>query len=344
MSAKLPPVTLIVRSGLHAGACLELSQPAYVIGSDADCDVVLRDPGIEPRHCRLIRTALGVSLWDIRPGTTHVMRPIAAEPAQSIYQIGDAQIALCKRETEEQVVTPALAALRKRSPAQVATAGLLIVLVLTTLVIAAADQFAAHLRPELAERLVQGDAALRAQGFKTVHFRTLKQKELEIAGTVPNAAAKNRLRQWIAAGSYKDARFKVHTADSLAQQVRDALGDTSVQARFDRGRLLLEGTTSRIATRQRIRSVTEDLQGVIAIDDRVAYIEAPEAAGPLPVRVRDVKVGDARYFSADNGARYFEGALLPDGAEVIAIDATEIRFRRGGRTLVYELNGGIALD
>jgi type III secretion protein D len=271
------------------------------------------------------------------------MRPITVEPEQSIYQIGSAEIALRRREPEEQAAAPAIAALRKRSPAQIATAGLLIVLVLTTLVIAAANQFATHLRPELAERLVQGDAALRSQGFNTVHFRTVKQKELEIAGTVPNAAAKNRLREWLAASAYKDARFKVHAADSLVQQVRDALGDASVQVRFDRGRLSLEGTTSRLATRQRIRSVTEDLQGVIAVDDRVAYIEAPESPGPLPVRVRDVKVGDARYFSADNGARYFEGALLPDGAEVIAIDATQIRFRRGGRTLVYELNGGIAV-
>jgi type III secretion protein D len=344
-------VTLIVRSGLHAGASLELSQEAYVIGADADCDIVLRDSGIAPRHCRVTRNARGVSVWDIRPGSARVLRPLAAaressesggrDEALPIYEVGAAHIAFRLASQERAADRSAAASpesriIRKRSPAHIAATALLIILVLATLVIAAAGQIAAHMRPGIAERLAQGDAALMAQGFNTVHFRSVKQNELELAGTVPSAAEKKRLRTWIANSTYKDARFKIHAADALVQQVRDALGDGSVRVRFDRGRLLIEGTTSRLSTRQRIRSVTEDLKGVIAIDDRVAYVESAEAPGPLPVRVRDVKVGDARYFSTDNGDRYFEGAVLPDGAEVVAIEATQIRFRRNGQMLVYE--------
>jgi type III secretion protein D len=294
-----------------------------------------------------------------------MLRPLAAarksndsggsDGALPIYELGTAHIAfrLATREgsADRNVATSQESQIaRKRSPAQIAATALLVILVLTTLVIAAAGQIAAHIRPGVAERLAQGDAALMAHGFNTVHFRSVKKNELELVGTVPTAAEKKRLREWLASGAYKDARFKVHAADALAQQVRDALGDGDVRVRFSRGRLLIEGTTSRLSTRQRIRSVTQDLRGVIAVDDRVAYVESAEAPGPLPVRVRDVKVGDARYFSTDNGDRYFEGAVLPDGAEVVAIEATQIRFRRNGKMLVYEWGlgstaaSGIGLD
>jgi type III secretion system YscD/HrpQ family protein len=338
----LPQVTLLVRSGKHEGASLELPETAYVIGADADCDIVLTDSGIAPRHCRVTRHASGVSVWDIRPGKARLLRPLAVSQengeCRSTYAIGSTQLVFSHRapEPSERVCEPEPA--RRRSRALIATSALLVVLLLTTIVIAAADQIAARMRSGVAERVEKGDASLRAQGFSTVRFQLTKQGDLELVGTVATAAEKSRLRLWIASGAYQSARFKVHAADSITQQVRDALADESVRVRFDRGRLRIEGTTSNPAVRKRIQTVTEDLKGVIPIEDRVAYVEAVDAPGPLPVRVRDVKVGDARYFSSDNGERYFEGAVLPDGAEVIAIEATQIRFRRNGRVLVYPLS------
>jgi len=339
---QFPAVTLVVRSGLHAGASLDLSQTAYVIGADADCDIVLRDPGIASRHCRATRNAWGVNVWDIRPGIGRSMRPLAVSQedgqSQSIYVIGTARIAFLQRAPDPITIANEPPPVRKRSVAQIAVGALLVILVLTTLVIAAADQIAARMRPAIADRVAKGDAALRAQGFDAVRFQPGKRGDLELTGTVANAAEKKRLRAWAVHSPFRDARFKVHTADLLSQQVRDALADESLRVRFDRGRLLVEGTTSKLSTRKRIRSVSDDLREVIRIDDRVAYVEALDTAGPLPVRVKDVKVGDARYFSTDTGERYFEGAVLPDGAEVIAIEATQIRFRRNGQVLVYPLN------
>jgi len=58
---------------------------------------------------------------------------------------------------------------------------------------------------------------------------------------------------------------------------------------------------------------------------------------PLPVTVSSVMVGNPSYFLTDEGARYFVGGSLPDGAEVLAIDATQIQFRRQGQVIAYKL-------
>lgn len=44
---------LRVLTGLHRGAALPLVGERWILGADEDADLVLFDPGIKPRHCRL---------------------------------------------------------------------------------------------------------------------------------------------------------------------------------------------------------------------------------------------------------------------------------------------------
>jgi hypothetical protein len=76
------------------------------------------------------------------------------------------------------------------------------------------------------------------------------------------------------------------------------------------------------------------------VEDVVTYLDArehPTSAGPFPVKLRGVKIGDPSYFLTDRGARYFVGGVLPDGAEVLAIESDRIRLQVGGRDVIYSL-------
>jgi hypothetical protein len=137
-----------------------------------------------------------------------------------------------------------------------------------------------------------------------------------------------------------NARNQGARTQVLLEQARQALGDGSLRVEVQDGRLLVEGRTTRAALKTRIQALADDLRGTIPVEDRVTYTEAADnagAPGPLPVRVQSVMVADPSYFITDNGARYFVGGVLPDGAEVVSIDANEIRFARAGRVAVYKL-------
>ena len=129
-------------------------------------------------------------------------------------------------------------------------------------------------------------------------------------------------------------------ADSLVEQVRQALAGEALQITHHGKRVRVEGSTANLAIKQRVTLLAQELAGVVEIDDRVVYAEppaGPKAPEPLPVRVRDVMVGEPSYFRTDTGAYYYEGALLPDGAEVVGIEAKQIRFRRANKIIVFTL-------
>ena len=68
-------LSLRIDSGLHQGASLELLQADYVIGSAEDCDIVLRDPNVAARHCRLTREWSGFTVRDLRPAAPRTAAP-----------------------------------------------------------------------------------------------------------------------------------------------------------------------------------------------------------------------------------------------------------------------------
>lgn len=95
-----PEVTVCVQSGRHKGAKVALDQKTYTAGRSPDCDIVLFEPSLADRHCRLdveenaiIITALdgGITIpgkGEIGPGfRTKLQGPTAIE-------IGDVKLDL----------------------------------------------------------------------------------------------------------------------------------------------------------------------------------------------------------------------------------------------------------
>lgn len=60
---------------------------SYVIGSGEDCDVILRDPSIEPLHCGVILENGSVMIWDL--GAQSGVRLNGVPVTQDILKVGD---------------------------------------------------------------------------------------------------------------------------------------------------------------------------------------------------------------------------------------------------------------
>jgi hypothetical protein len=132
----------------------------------------------------------------------------------------------------------------------------------------------------------------------------------------------------------------VQSVTDVIEQVRQTLGVPGLQVALSGNRLRVDGTTGQMTVKSRLRALSTELANIIPIEDHVAYVDNREPASPgaLPVKLRGVMIGNPSYFLTDTGARYFVGGVLPDGAEVMAIEPTQIRFRAGDRQYVYNLD------
>ena len=65
----------------------DTNKSSYVIGSSDDCDVILRDPSIDPLHCGMILERGSVLIWDL--GAQSGVKLNGHPVAQDILKVGD---------------------------------------------------------------------------------------------------------------------------------------------------------------------------------------------------------------------------------------------------------------
>ena len=334
--------TLHVISGRHRGASLELTERSYCLGSSEDCDVVLLDEHIAERHCLVSLGRKGFSVQDVRNEdalSISATRVTHADGAiQSEYDIGGVFIALTWHRPEHASQAGAPTHARSRSfrwtvPAVGMVAAMLVVTAVLGLHRAAEPATA----EQIAELVVSANKALAGRGFDSVRFRSGAGGGLQLVGYVADLDEERRLRQWLEQEKYHGVQVSVRQVPQLLDEVRQALRDDALRVDVDGHSLRIEGTTHQPPVKDRIRSLTAELQGLVEVDDRVVYTPASAVPGPLPVRLRGVMLDEPRFIVTDAGARYFIGGVLPDGAEVVAIAIDGIRFRKDGKTLFYSL-------
>ena len=271
--------TLTIESGLHQGATIALAARAYVIGSGDDCDIVLRDSTLAPRHCLLKRGWSGFTLQDLRDE-----KPILPQATEYVggaidvgYNLAGVTIKLRLEETQA-------------SPTR--------------------------------SRWVGGSVLAAGLVMAIVAFAA----KLDSATPEVSAPQSNEARRAAA-----DA--------ALLEQVKNTFADEALNVSLRDGKLHIAGQTSHREVKQRIRSLADDLRGVVAVEDGVTYVDDGKGTslGPFPVKLRSVMVGNPSYFLTDRGVRYFVGGVLPDGAEVLAIESRQIRLRAGGKDVIYSL-------
>ena len=193
-----------------------------------------------------------------------------------------------------------------------------------------------------------GEGAVRSAGELPELGRVLKpypEVELlaagsgfEVRGYVESTARRQALQQALAPFGTR-VQLQVHAADQIVEQARQYLAEPGLSLNYGgQGRLVVSGTVDDPAVRRKLRRLAEDLPPAIRVSDQVQVRERPAERAPAPAPQstalaelqaampgRIVSITDhgeqGRYIQLSNGARYYEGAVLPSGAELTRIGA-----------------------
>lgn len=161
--------------------------------------------------------------------------------------------------------------------------------------------------------------------------------QFSLKGHVESQPRKLALAQAMAPFGRRVA-VNVQAADEMVEQARRFIGDPGVSVAYaGRGRLVVSGTIEDEAVRQKIRRLADDLQPSVQVSDKLAVRPRPQAdvdaesdqrarwanwQAVLPARM--VGITDdgrgLRYIQLANGSRYYEGSLLRSGAELTRIE------------------------
>lgn len=327
------PCALCITVGLHTGALLRLRGSAR-IGSAAGNDLVLHDPGVRPNHAEL-RQVDGVwALVDLASGSR--LNPIEAAVhgrfVRTRYGLGAAEFVISQ-------LAPRRLAIRKLQ----STANRVLPLTLLSLSAALALAIAIQLLQPAVAKVDAVSHGLTVEGFADVTLVSRSGEPAQLTGYVDDLSALARLEQWVdTQPTLSAAQMHVRVGSELATRVREALGDPALSVNYQPGGVVVvQGSSSSIVTKELLRRITADLVGVVRINDGVAFVDsAPQAnvrEHVLPVRIVDVIPGPMGSIGTENGARYFVGGVLPDGAEVTAIRPDAVEFVLGKNRISYPL-------
>lgn len=335
MASDCAAFAVAINGGLHSGASVR-GRRCMKLGASPEDDLMLRDVGVQAAHAEIARQSGAWVVLSSSEGAARALAPVETlrrgRFLRQRFQIGGASFVLT------QAMPLPVLSVQVRQVSWWRSMWIWLV-ALVTLILTAAAFFVLPSKQKVPE--APDAQSLAARGWPDVQITAEASGGFRVKGYVEDAAQLERLRQWLESESSGLLIWQVRSgADSVAL-VRQALEAEGVAVEYvGAGRVRVQGTVSDMAIRQRLRGVAADLAGVVQIEDRLAVIDTQPIVPrtrPLPFRILDVVPGENGYFRTDSGARYFIGATLSDGAEVISISADAIEFRQGDRQVFYPL-------
>lgn len=338
-----PAISVLrIVSGLHTGGSRPLSaQETVLIGSSGDCDIVLSDPNVAPRHAFLTRMGGTVSLRALdAPLTIEGQTLNPGDPAELAamqrVDIGGASFAVGAAEDPGwATMLPNLADAARPAKTPMRHLPLiagLAALSLVSVAIAAAVMPGFEKKPtptELVQPLIK---EFSIAGGKLVEN---EDGALVLSGTVKDASVREMIRKRLATDQV-EARLDLRTGDDIAADVREVLrsqglstttrylgnGDVEVSGRFADEEQFKRAVASRAM--QDVngvrRVIPRNLDESHAAGPTVAAPETPKQAVPTePTRIVKIVRGDNPHVIDLDGAQYAVGDSLPDGRNLIAI-------------------------
>lgn len=168
-----------------------------------------------------------------------------------------------------------------------------------------------------------------------------------LSGFVADAAQLEALVTQLRTRELRGVELRVQEGAELSRRASEFLGADGVKAVFELpSRLVLLGrpaaSTSLDGLKSRVALLAREVASGVGIEDRIEYGALQPAVAetierPMPLRIVEVHADEPANFRTAEGGRFFVGAKMPDGAEVIAIASEEILFRRDGRPIVYRV-------
>ncbi len=329
------PCALRVSAGLHRGALLRAHSP-MTIGTSAHCDVVLSDPEVSDSHAQLRRVD---NVWVlVKSIDSTIITPFDTVPSgrylRQHYAIGTAQIIVSQVGN-----TPIQATQSKHKVPPKAVA--------LTLFFAAALLGAViviQLLPPASANRIKSPRSLAAEGWPDVTIVGTENAKVQVRGYVSDAEALKRLTIWIKTNNVESTNMTVRAGSDLVSSVKEALNDNSLAVVYlGAGMVRVSGSSENLATRERLSRIKVDLGSVLSIEDQAVFVPVADPRPRehiLPIRIVDVRPGltpTTGSFGAENNTRYFVGAVLPDGSEVVSIKSDSIEFSLGDKIIAYPL-------
>lgn len=339
-----PGTVLRLLGGLHQGALRPLLPgDVLVIGSGADCDVILADEGVAVHHCILTWSGTEASLRAVDAAVFVGDRCIAPGEPRSLPQyarvvLGDAVLAIGHRDSPRwQHLLDASAPRVRARPRGLRP--LWAALAATLVLGAGALAYAISQRqplPDLGEQQRALVALLAQLGLNEAEVRLDEAGQSVVHGIVPTQASADALRAALEARQIP-ASVALRSGDELAADVREVfrLSGVTVETRYlGEGRVEVLGHLGDEAQLQSLigsRALREvdGLRQIVAVN-----LDRPPP--PAPAQIADGKQivaivpGDDPYVVTADGSRYYLGATLPDGSLLSSIE---------GQTLVVEREG-----
>jgi len=367
-AADEPGLELRILAGRAAGAQATLSASGEVtVGHALDSDIVVRDPAARGVFLKL-RPAGDSAELEVLSGQVEFLGHVLAAPARAILPayvpllLGDTALALGRpdgvrwREAEQllhsarpdaaaeptAVRAPALwrellGVARKVPvrPALIAVAG-----VCGAGALAMGGEMAATFA-DAAPGTTQAQKVFRAAGYRTLAVSRTPDGRLMVRGLVAHNSDRARLESLAEANGLK-ASIDVKSGEDIALGVSEVLRANGVAAEVRPAGLGVVtvdvksgGDGARLEDAKRI--AYRDVGGL----KRILFTGGADLGGQVlsedpktasAKRVLSVVAGDGGYVETADGARYFEGAVLPTGHTITAIAERDVTVQRDGQT------------
>ena len=366
----LAPVILSVLAGRQAGAAIELESGAVLLGSEAHCEIVLRDEGIQAEH---LLFSVRESQIDIRVLAAGVKvngrRLVAGQVVRyrpgTLLEFGAVTVGLAPRDFDwaAAMAEPAeptngpgaaptgagswMAAFRARPRRGLAVGGTAAAVMLALALVAAATAggFGQH-EPTLAERESAARHLVSGLGLAEIGVETAADGRLQLAGYVPDQRALHRLRQ---AAAEQNLAVKAYPVSELTRFAAEWLGSRDLKAQVNylgAGALEVVGQDS---ADRRLSAAAErlalEVPGVSTVRQRIAPPVVAEVVKPPPAEpdpyvlggVNGVNPGHPVPYISSGQSYIFSGGALKNGMTVMAIEPERVVVDDHGRKLTSEI-------
>lgn len=314
-------VILKVHKGANAGARASLDPGSHTIGSDElECDIILHDDGIEPRHAVLSVAEDGAMSLEVLQGAAieidgRLLGAGVHELANGgTVRMGHSLLALRRGSAPHppQEGSPAVAAASRRFTKPTTwIAGLFCTVGACASLFAVVSGTASADGGEADMQRV--NALLTRQGRSDLRVSREGPEAIVVSGTVPSKQARLQLEAALQRAALRQVKLDVSVAGAVRQFGQVAAQGNASPLHLGKGTLLLDPPPPS------------------------AGASAATQAESIELRVTAVHVEgvDVPFIEASTGEHYEVGASLPGGYTLMALSREGLVLARGDARIIY---------
>ncbi len=345
---------LDVVTGMHAGAQLVLDgEELLVLGSDDDCDIILRDEGVKGRHVAfmvrdgsLLVKLLGGSIELNGQTVDHGQLDLSGSDTINLTATQISLKLSLPNDNDSMTVAATVQDSASASGIQPTTLRISMVLVLSLVLLFALWIFG---EAEISQGFQQEASISHQQMIESILAELDIADELTLSnagtiltltGVLPTTALddlKHKLQQ-----SRLAAIMHIITPEQLLEQVRDVFRVNGYKVDLEylsTGRVQVSNLDARHPkVRAILEHVKQDVPNLAELEFKT-FVEKTNKLDKASFFIdssrtlRAVVDGETRYVGAQSGARYFTGSVLPNGYSIKQITSKGVQVDKEGERL-----------